>query len=256
MEYESLESHIDCQLADLPEAIRTAMTPTLKMFWDELLPDGRRWHAQQHDFENDPAMEPNRKYWCKLQDVIWGTELALTKWEKTNDGGIPSEAVIREDKLAALGDRLANLKRMYKLPPFLVEDWNALTDDVLTEIVVNHIETEDDKAGDDPTGAVDFDMLATRQQLIDAFGSFTGMTAAWFVNLRDTPALLAARKIAGTGGNHPTEPLFCPYEVMVWLVDTKRRKGRKVESDTAWRLLESHFPRVYARYSVGDTRTA
>lgn len=103
---------------------------------------------------------------------------------------------------------------------------------------------------------IDFDMLATRQQLIGAFGSFTGMTAAWFVNLRDTPALLAARKIVGTGGNHPTEPLFCPYEVMVWLVDTKRRKGRKVESDTAWRMLESHFPRVYARYSVGDTRTA
>ena len=122
MEYESLESHIDCQLADLPEAIRTAMTPTLKMFWDELLPDGRRSQAQQHDFENDPAREPERKYWWNLVRAVGDTGLAITKWEKTNDGGTPSEALIRETKLAALGDRLANLKRMYKLPPFLVED--------------------------------------------------------------------------------------------------------------------------------------
>lgn len=101
----------------------------------------------------------------------------------------------------------------------------------------------------------DWAMLATRQQLIDAFRSYTGMSVAWFDNLTDAPALGAARRIRGVGGNHPTEPMFCPYEVMTWLISPKRRKGKKVPDDTAWRMLEEHFPRVHARYSVGDTRT-
>jgi hypothetical protein len=106
-----------------------------------------------------------------------------------------------------------------------------------------------------PDRGIDFAALATRQQLIAAFGAFTGMDASWFTNLKDLPKLKAARKVVGHGSKgHTTEPYFCPFEVMQWLVDPKRKKGRAVNDHTAWRLLEQHFPKVYAQRSVGDPR--
>lgn len=101
----------------------------------------------------------------------------------------------------------------------------------------------------------DVTLMATRQHLIDAFGSFTGMNASWFSNIKDTPALLAARKVIGQGGRHFVEPLFCPFEVLQWLIDPARRKGRPLGQDKGWELFERNFPRAYAAFSVGDTRT-
>lgn len=97
-----------------------------------------------------------------------------------------------------------------------------------------------------------FDMVATRQELIDAFGKFTGMSLAWFDNLNDSPKLKAARKYAGQGGRHSAEPLFCPYEVMQWLADPKRKKGKPLNNTTAWRLLKGSFGKVYNLHSIGD----
>lgn len=99
---------------------------------------------------------------------------------------------------------------------------------------------------------IDFTMVATRQQLIDAFGTFTGMDKSWFDNLTTSPKLMAARKCKGQGGRNRAEPLFCPYEVMQWLADPKRKKGKKINETTAWRLLKSHFPKVHNQYSIGD----
>lgn len=102
----------------------------------------------------------------------------------------------------------------------------------------------------------DLAMLVTRQQLIDAYGSFTGLNATWFSNIKDTPALLAARKVTGQGGRgHIEEPLFCPFEVLQWLTDPARRKGRPLGCEKGWQLFERHFPRAYAAFSVGDPRT-
>lgn len=102
--------------------------------------------------------------------------------------------------------------------------------------------------------AIDFGMLATPEQLINAFGNFTGMRKDWFDNLTDTPRLLAARKVVGTGGKQHTPPLFCPFEVMQWLIDKKRKKGGKVSAEKAWQLLQGNFEKVYNRHSVGDPR--
>ena len=102
---------------------------------------------------------------------------------------------------------------------------------------------------------IDYTMLATRQRLIDAFGSFTGMDDSWFTNLKDTPKLKDARKVAGSGGKDSTEPLFCPFEVMRWLTDSKQKKGKGLSPDKGWHLLQGHFPKVYNQYSIGDTRT-
>jgi hypothetical protein len=102
----------------------------------------------------------------------------------------------------------------------------------------------------------DYSILATRQELIDAYRAFTGMDLGWFNNVTDSPKLKKARKVLGEGRkSRSIEPLFCPYLVMDWLIDKKRRKGRSISSDKAWEILEKHFPRVYNIYSAGDTRT-
>lgn len=116
-------------------------------------------------------------------------------------------------------------------------------------------------AGTPPQAAaperIDFAMLATREQLIAAFGPFTGMNADWFNNIRDKPALRAARRITGQGGRgHLAEPYFCPFAVMQWLVDSKRKTGRSLSERKGWELLERHFPMVYASLSIGDPREA
>lgn len=108
---------------------------------------------------------------------------------------------------------------------------------------------------------IDFTVLATREQLITAFGAFTGMDGSWFRNIKDTPRLDAARKVIGQGGrSNIAEPWFCPFEVMQWLADPKRRKGRQgrkqLSKDKAWELLERHFLKVYNVYSMGDPRAA
>jgi hypothetical protein len=103
--------------------------------------------------------------------------------------------------------------------------------------------------------STDRSLLATRKQLIDAFGVFTGMDQGWFKNLTDAPALFKARKIPGRGGRgHLQEPLFCPVDVMRWLVSDTRKKGRKLGEDKAWELLEKHFPKAYSAHSAADSR--
>jgi hypothetical protein len=132
---------------------------------------------------------------------------------------------------------------------------NFVADEVLEAWEAYQAATKKPQTNTDSNDGPNFEMLATRHQLIQAFGAFTGMDAKWFDNLKDTPKLRSARKVTGKGGRgHIAEPLFCPYEVMVWLVDKKRRKGKNISNDTAWRLLERHFPEVYNERRIGDPR--
>jgi len=102
----------------------------------------------------------------------------------------------------------------------------------------------------------DYSILATRQDLIDAYRAFTGKDMAWYKNVTHSPKLQKARKVVGKGKKGGSiEPLFCPYLVMDWLIDKKRRPGRPISSDKAWEILENRFPKVYNIYSAGDTRT-
>ena len=109
---------------------------------------------------------------------------------------------------------------------------------------------------EEPPPLDDYSALATREQLVAAYGRFTGMSMKWFDNVTDTPALLAARKVDGVGARgSTTQPMFCPWEVMVWLANTKRKKGRQFQSaDKPWELLERHFPAAYAKHSRDDSR--
>lgn len=102
----------------------------------------------------------------------------------------------------------------------------------------------------------DYGLLATRYQLIKAFGNFTGMDDSWFRNVKDFPALDVARIGRGQGGRgHIVEPMFCPYLVMQWLMKKPRKGSRRQAFKTnekPWQLLKGHFPKVYAQHQ-GDS---
>jgi hypothetical protein len=105
----------------------------------------------------------------------------------------------------------------------------------------------------EPSALPDLSLLVTRDQLVAAFGRHTGMDATWFKKLDVGTQLMKARKVRGQGGRgHTTEPFFCPFEVMRWLIDPKRKKGRPMTATTGWRLLKADFPKVYAIHAEID----
>ena len=104
--------------------------------------------------------------------------------------------------------------------------------------------------GDPP---IDFNLLATRAQLLSAFGN-RGLKKAWFNELNSHSWLLAARRSKGQGqrGN-VVEPLFCPLAVMNGLVTSIRGVSR-MSADNGWSVLERHFPHVAHANSFADPR--
>lgn len=103
---------------------------------------------------------------------------------------------------------------------------------------------------------LDYRALATPDDLVSAFGSFTGMKKEWFTpsNLRAKPDLLAARLVVGKGGRgkRATPAMFCPVAVLRWLLKPKRKAGRKISEEAGWRLLESHFAHAYSKVKGED----
>jgi hypothetical protein len=111
---------------------------------------------------------------------------------------------------------------------------------------------EEQKNQEISVAEIDFTLLASRSELITAFGKFTDMNQEWFHNLNDTPNLRTARKILGTSGRKNSEPLFCPFEVMQWLINPKRKKGRQLSEATGWRVFKNHFRLAYNAKAIGD----
>ena len=64
---------------------------------------------------------------------------------------------------------------------------------------------------------VPWHLLATPTELIEVFGTLTGMEKAWFNNAKDAPKLKAAIHTAGVGGRKGRKPLYCVFPVMQWL---------------------------------------
>lgn len=92
------------------------------------------------------------------------------------------------------------------------------------------------------------DMCATPAELIHAFGEWTGMNSNWFDDIsKQGQGLRDARLHKGGAGR---KPLFCPYKVMMYLLNTRRRNGPIPPAQTAWRALRRHFPSVYAVYET------
>ena len=110
-----------------------------------------------------------------------------------------------------------------------------------------------DTATPAPAEELDYSLLATPAELLDAFGRW-GMDAAWFDDLNSHQWLFDARRKKGQGQRgHVIEPLFCPFAVMNGLIG-KVRKAKRLQPDTAWRTLAHKFPKVYAANASFDPR--
>jgi len=104
---------------------------------------------------------------------------------------------------------------------------------------------------DDKT--LDFDLLATRDQLLNAFESW-GLKPSWFRELGSHSWLMAARRFKGRGQrSHIIEPLFCPLAVMEGLATSIRGRAR-LSLTKGWDILDRHFPNVSHANSFADPR--
>jgi hypothetical protein len=234
-----LGAYFGLPLAQLPPHTAAVVRDEYDLFpWDGISPAQRLELARQKDMAANPRLEPMRKfYWDR----------AIREEELTREiealRAMPAKSVTEH---ARKKEMLSELET--KLQQVHAEEW------------VEPAATAGSEAanGDDPTVAergFDYAAHATREQLIEAFGAFTSMNKDWFKNLKDTPALLEARKSVGQGGRgRIMEPYFCPFEVMQWLVSPKRRKGRAMSEAKGWELLEAYFPKVYAKYGAADPR--
>lgn len=196
-------------------------------------------------------LTPREQYAAQLLAVISNHRAITYRREPTTNGARELMAVTPSENIALWQQTSAAVN---EYAAFLPEREAAALLAFLAALDSSNAYAEP-PAGAAEDGGVDFTHLATREQLIAAFGSHTGMDASWFRNLKDTPKLLAARKVTGQGGRgHIAEPWFCPLEVMQWLGGSKCRKGRKLSTHKAWELLEAHFPKVYNTHSVADPR--
>jgi len=157
----------------------------------------------------------------------------IQRWERLEQNApTPSEAIAAEQKLAGLRAELAGLLSQLS--------------DAVQEPVQQVQASESER--------LDYSMLADPDELIEVFGRFTGMSKAWFGNLKDKPGLERARRVDGMKGRGGHKPLFCPLAVMEWLTNEKRKVGRPISEEKGWALLESCFPRVYAAHAAADPR--
>lgn len=157
----------------------------------------------------------------------------IQRWERLEQNATtPSEAIAAEGKLVGLHAELAGLLNQ------LSGSGQEHAQPVLA--------TESQRP--------DYSMLAGPDELIAAFGRFTGMDKAWFSSVQDKPGLERARRFKGMKGRSGHKALFCPLAVMQWLTDEKRKVGRPISEEKGWSLLESYFPIVYAAHSAADPR--
>lgn len=201
------------------------------------LPPGRRAEALHQTRTHHEFMqtEKGKTHWelvCRQQEV----EAEQQRWQSMRATNI-TEASLQDARLKELAlEAEAIADCLLKLEEPLAQQTPEATSESKRRT---------------PTG-LDYSLLANREQLLDAFGSY-GLKLSWFNDLNSRRWLLEARKVAGQGQRgHRRPPLFCPFEVMTGLTE-KSRKSR-LSSEAGWRLLEHKFPRVYAVYSVGDPR--
>ena len=201
------------------------------------LPPGRRAEAL-HQIQSQRAYQDTdegKAHWdlvCEKQRV----ETELQRWQLMQPQSV-TEAVLHDTKLKELEAEIAGLSdRMRSLE--------------------GEQPTSPPQVAVEPTSSVgthvDYASLATRDQLLVAFGSF-GLEKKWFNDLTSRQWLMEARKMKGHGQRgRRREPLFCPFKVMIGLTE-KSRKSR-ISADAGWRILEHKFPVAWAAVSVGDPR--
>lgn len=142
-EYVSLsrlvEPYVALSLNELPEAVRERVEEADNFqLWDkfqgELQLSQRRKLANDHDYMHDPAAKPLHEYWDRLSDAVQQAESTKHEWDLRHPQSI-IELKMKEDRLAAIDGRLRNLLALWKMPPFSIQNWDVLTDEVLAEVI-------------------------------------------------------------------------------------------------------------------------
>jgi hypothetical protein len=98
--------------------VREAFEPLFH--WDNFGEQRRLQIVQEHDYKNDPAMSPVRAHYWNLVALIHNIENEIRNWELM-PVPVPSEALIREQRLSALRGELAAREAQsnasYAVPP-------------------------------------------------------------------------------------------------------------------------------------------
>ena len=227
-----IEPYADGQFAELPEGVCErvieAFSPDSR---DELMPFQRRSIVWDDDVHHDPVMRSQLIYFFELSNAVALVESDITELELIQPQSI-TEKLAKENKLSELHDKLNKLQALEKQPAPVV----ALSD-----------ETQSNKR-------IRYEVLASRTELIQIF-SLYGVELKIFKALKDRPGLMAARRVKGKGQKGSrAEPMFCPFEVINWLVKTGIKEKPRLENFMGWHILETKFPSVYAEKSIGDPR--
>ncbi len=219
--------------------------------WDQLNADQRRSMAQQHDIQHDPAMGPENKYWLALFGAEEHAKSTRFEWDQKQPQSI-TELKTKEDRLTAIDSRLRDLSALWKMPPFSVGNWDALTDNALAELMTASKAStpaqtvtpapvdavgasggvEPDKAGKLPVGQG----LVT----IDIANTFDGLNGwnaeRWRKNLSAAKWLHPARIARGRAGG--ASAVWCP--VMLAQLMHDKAKGER-EKGKLMNALNSRF---------------
>ena len=155
-------------------------------------------------------------------------------------------------RISLVQDEVAAIKDKWDAARGRAEDESVRWLNAMVGQIFEHENSTEAAIASTSPSSVDYKMLATPDQLIYAFGFVSGMDASWFRNLKDSPGLRNARKITGRGGRsgYGFHPLFCPYEVMRWLINPKRKKGIQMSEIQGWKRLRQHFEAVYNAHSI------
>ena len=165
----------------------------------------------------------------RIHEQLDQCKAKIQRWERLEQNApTPSEAIIAEHELAGLRAELAGL----------LSQLSGVGQEQAQSVQATESERPD------------YSMLADPDELIEAFGRFTGMSKAWFSNITDKPGLEQARRFKGSKGKGGHKPLFCPLAVMLWLTTSSRKVGTSLSEEKGWALLESYFPRVYAAHAA------
>lgn len=285
--YESLagliEPYADGQFAELLEGLCERVIEAFSPHsWDELTPFQRHSLARDDDAEHDPTLKIDRdagmhigyyglnhvqawltmgavaprnaalvffgknpsKYKSNLPDM--GEDFDLMDWS--------FEDAARDGHVRSLNDWLI-LARSRNLNAVGLDGWEACA-----TIAARATDTAPPAPvaalGDETqsTDGIRYEVLASRTELIEAF-SLYGVELKIFRALKDRPGLMAACRVKGQGQKGSrAEPMFCPFEVINWLVKTGVKEKPRLTNSMGWHILQTRFPSVYAEKSVGDPR--
>jgi len=89
--------------------VDTQQSGDIPLDWDELTPEQRQSTVAGFDYSSDPSLEEERKRDRKTTNEILRTQEEIERWEGMSNHGKPSEAAIREERLAQLKIKSAQL---------------------------------------------------------------------------------------------------------------------------------------------------